>query len=111
MRHRILAVVLAVAVLLALGAVGANASSTVHLQAAPKMQVWRSPRPLNPNRALSFSIYVHGREVDQLGHVEGACRYTLFTRGLTLEVSNCGRSPITIRYMGSVRFAFRYRQV
>lgn len=87
----------------------ATASTTLRLEATDHMQTWRSPNILDPNHPLTLGVWVNGKDISSRGHVEGTCRYTLFTRRLALEMANCGRSKLTIRYVGSTRFTFFYR--
>ena len=83
-----------------------------HLEAKPTLQRWVSPQKLSAERALRFAVYINGREVDQRGHVIGRCRFVLFTRRVSLELTNCGHgafAPVIVRYMGTARFMLRYR--
>lgn len=89
------------------GASSAQAKGhTVHLTATDHTQVYRTPVKLSGSRALAFSVYVNGHEVDASHSLtDGVCKAAFVSRSLAAQVRSCGaRSPLVIEYIGSARF-------
>jgi hypothetical protein len=90
----------------------ASSSATVHKQTvhfAPsrhRLDHWHTKHVLPAEKALRFSIWINGHEVDARGRIN-KCDYTLFTRHLALDLNYCG-SRLRLRYIGAVPFTLRW---
>jgi hypothetical protein len=92
------------------GASGAHAEDfqRVHLKAGASTKTWQSNRVLPHDRALSFGIYIGGREVDQRG-IASHCRFSLMTQRLALELRSCGNAPLSVRFVGDTSFTVTFK--
>lgn len=105
---KIRALVLAIALCLALTATASAA--TLHLRPTEQLQTWHSSHRFDSNHALRFAVYVHGKDITARGNLASKCRWTMFTRRLSLELASCGRGrvPVRVSYVGTVPFTFTY---
>ena len=112
-RNDLLAFALALMILWSIVGVARAAAATHHFAASRSVERhWASP-PRSSLKPLTFSIYMNGREVDQLGSLVGACGYKLEIPGLTLRLVACIRGddrphPLVVLWESRHSFTISY---